>query len=146
MKVKERGGIYYEKSKRFISLLAAMAVMFCTAAVFSGVVSAMVDKKGTEPSVTYTSGGKTFGGSVSASAVTAKTTFSTTAGLTAHAMVDYRIGGTAGATYSIGSPVSNASTSVSAPVSYTGVLLGGYGGHDASYASMYLPHLSTKLK
>lgn len=73
-----------KKSKRFISLLAAMAVMFCTAAVFSGVVSALVDKKGTEPSVTYTSGGKTFGGSVSASAsaVTAKTTFSTTAGLT----------------------------------------------------------------
>lgn len=137
-----------KKSKRFISLLAARAVMFCTAAVFSGVVSALVDKKGTEPSVTYTSGGKTFGGSVSASAsaVTAKTTFSTTAGLTAQAMVDYRIGGTAETTYSIGSPVSNASTSVSAPVSYTGALLGGYGGHDASYASMYLPHLSTKLK
>ena len=50
-----------KKSKRFISLLAAMAVMFCTAAVFSGVVSALVDKKGTEPSVTYTSGGQTFG-------------------------------------------------------------------------------------
>lgn len=137
-----------KKSKRFISLLAAMAVMFCTAAVFSGVVSALVDKKGTEPSVTYTSGGKTFGGSVSASAsaVTAKTTFSTTTGLTAHALAVYRIGGTAGTIYEDDNMVSNASTSVSAPVSYRGALLGGYGGHDASYASMYFPHLSTKVK
>ena len=137
-----------KKSKRFISLLAAMAVMFCTAAVFSGVVSALVDKKGTEPSAAYTNGGKTFSGLISASAsvVTAKTTFSTTAGLTAHALAVYRIGGTGGSMYEEDRIASNASTSVSAYVPYVGALLGGYGGHDVSYAGMYFPHLSTKVK
>ncbi len=134
-------------SKRIRHIVVALILAFSMTVVFSGSALARVDKTGRFPSIEITTGGKTFTCSVTRSGLSAiaRSTFSSTAGLTAHAAVNYTFPAAMGQRFDAAKLVQDASTSVTAVAtapSYATVIAV-YGGHDVSYDGYSFGHQET---
>lgn len=137
-------------AKRLSNFALALAVVFCAAAMLPSKASATVNGTGSSSSNHITWKGQTLWGYATRGGNygTAKTTFTTTAGLTAHVKLLYNIpagGPTANATTE--RKETNSGTTVTAIVYCPdyGIAKVAYGGHDVSYGAYSpTPHLETK--
>ena len=130
-------------SKRVISLLLTLTLMFSAVMMFPSSVSALV--KRTDYWLVGTKNLKFSGTSYFASTgATATTKFPVTAGLTAHACAEYKISSTDPGTFYYDKQATDSGTTVSAVANRPyGVMKKAYGGHDLSYNGEYAPHLET---
>lgn len=134
-------------SKRIRHIVVALILAFSMTVVFSGSALARVDKTGRFPSIEITTGGKTFSCSVTRSGLSAiaRSTFTSTSGLSAHASVKYTFPAAMGGFFYTDKLAQDASTSVTAVAtapSYATVLAV-YGGHDVSYDGYSFGHQET---
>ena len=137
-------------AKRLSNFALALAVVFCAAAMLPSKASAKVNGTGSSSSNHITWKGQTLWGYATRGekSGTAKTTFTATAGLTAHVKLEFNIpAGGSSATSSVEKMETNSGTTVTAFVSCPdyGTAKYAYGGHDVSYDGYSpTPHLETK--
>lgn len=134
-------------SKRIRHILVALILAFGMTVAFSGSALARVDKTGQFPSIEITTGGKTFSCSATRSGLSAiaRSTFTSTSGLSAHALVTYTLPNAMGQWFDKKNLAQDASTSVTAVAtapSYATVVAV-YGGHDVSYDGYSFGHQET---
>lgn len=137
-------------AKRLSNFALALAVVFCAAAMLPSKASAKVNGTGSSSSNHITWKGQTLWGYATRGekSGTAKTTFTATAGLTAHVKLEFNIpsgGPTASSTTD--RKETNSGTTVTAFVSCPdyGTAKYAYGGHDVSYGGYSpTPYLETK--
>ena len=137
-------------AKRLSNFALALAVVFCAAAMLPSKASAKVNGTGSSSSNHITWKGQTLWGYATRGekSGTAKTTFTTTAGLTAHVKLEFNIpSGVPTASSTTDRKETNSGTTVTAFVSCPdyGAAKYAYGGHDVSYGGYSpTPHLETK--
>ena len=137
-------------AKRLSNFALALAVVFCAAAMLPSKASAKVNGTGSSSSNHITWKGQTLWGYATRGekSGTAKTTFTATAGLTAHVKLEFNIpsgGATANATTD--RKETDSGTTVTAIVYCPdyGIAKFAYGGHDVSYGGYSpTPHLETR--
>ena len=135
-------------SKRVISLLLTLTLMFSAVMMFPSSVSALVKRTGVVQTDYWLVGTKNlkFSGTsyFASTGATATTKFPVTAGLTAHACAEYKISSTDPGTFYYDKQATNSGTTVSAVANPPyGIMKKAYGGHDLSYNGEYAPHLET---
>lgn len=133
-------------SKRVISLLLTLTLMFSAVMMFPSTASATLYETGTKAADTGSISGKVFNASVSraSSSATATSTFPVIAGLTAHVRLYYTIPYGTTSWQKTENQKSDSSKTVTATASASGALSkAAYGGHDLSYGSSHI-HLETK--
>ena len=135
-------------SKRVISLLLTLTLMFSAVMMFPSSVSATVNRTGVVQTDYWLVGTKNlkFSGTsyFASTGATAKTNFPVTAGLTAHACAEYTINSTDSQKLYYDRQATNSGTSATARATPPhGVMKKAYGGHDLSYNGEYAPHLET---
>ena len=137
-------------AKRLSHFVLALAVVFCAAAMLPSKASATVNRTGSSTTNHITWKGQTLWGYATRGekSGTAKTTFTATAGLTAHVKLEFNIpsgGATANATTD--RKETDSGTNVTAIVYCPdyGIAKFAYGGHDVSYGGYSpTPHLETR--
>ena len=146
--IQEEDFIMKKTSKRVISLLLTLTLMFSAVMMFPSSVSALVKRTGVVQTDYWLVGTKNlkFSGTsyFASTGATATTKFPVTAGLTAHACAGYKINANDPQTLYYDKQTTNSGTTVSAVANPPyGIMKKAYGGHDLSYNGEYAPHLET---
>lgn len=144
--IQEEDFIMKKASKRAISLLLTLTLMFSAVMMFPSSVSATLYEIGTKSTDTGSISGKVFSASVSrpSGSATATSTFPVIAGLTAHVRLYYTIPYATTDWQKTENQKSDSSKTVTATASASGALSkAAYGGHDLSYGDSHI-HLETK--
>lgn len=133
-------------SKRAISLLLTLTLMFSAVMMFPSSVSATVYETGTSPSFTMPVKNYTFWDDVSctSTSATVRSGYGINCGLMADMNIYYT--NTSGYSSKTGNSNSNYTTSVSAYKAVSGTVTTVYGGHDISGDSSIARHQETRVK